>query len=261
MGHRGSLRRPPAALGSRRRPVGQRGWRPTRPPSCACSMARIRRWLTSDWRWVTSWSHEAIADPALASLINVLMREEAARSFEPAPGQDLEAYADLLLARFANRARPHRLRQIAMDGSQKIPQRWLDTLRSCASPGPVLCGAAAGAWRLDRLRARRPRSPSRIRPRRSWPRCGANTAWRASPGPCSAPAAVSRSGGASAAELATLTSGLQGVPADLAAHVFQFHALGLMHHGAHEEERHQGGGGIEAVGDHQAQMRRPSSGS
>ncbi|HEV2700731.1 MAG TPA: mannitol dehydrogenase family protein [Steroidobacteraceae bacterium] len=91
---------------------------------------------------------EAIADPALAALINRLMREEAARSFEPAPGQDLEAYADQLLARFANRARPHRLRQIAMDGSQKIPQRWLDTLRIAQSQGRR-CEAllqALGAW-------------------------------------------------------------------------------------------------------------------
>ena len=91
---------------------------------------------------------QAIADPALAALINRLMREEAASSFEPAPGQDLQAYADLLLARFANRARPHRLRQIATDGSQKIPQRWLQTLRSMQSRGqrcPALL-QALGAW-------------------------------------------------------------------------------------------------------------------
>ena len=77
--------------------------------------------------------HQAIAEPALARLINLLMREEAAHSFTPAPEQDLERYADQLLARFANHARPHRLRQIAMDGSQKIPQRWLDTLRIAQS--------------------------------------------------------------------------------------------------------------------------------
>jgi fructuronate reductase len=91
---------------------------------------------------------QAIADPPLAALINVLMREEAARSFTPAPEQDLDTYADLLLARFANVARPHRLRQIAMDGSQKIPQRWLDTLRIAQSQGRR-CEAllqALGAW-------------------------------------------------------------------------------------------------------------------
>jgi fructuronate reductase len=92
--------------------------------------------------------HQAIADTTLGLLVNTLMRDEAARSFEPAPEQDLDAYADLLLARFLNRARPHRLQQIAMDGSQKIPQRWLDTLRSAQSQGrrcPALL-QALGAW-------------------------------------------------------------------------------------------------------------------
>ncbi len=42
-------------------------------------------------------------------------------------GQDLEAYADKLRQRFADPALNHRLTQIAMDGTQKIPQRWLDT--------------------------------------------------------------------------------------------------------------------------------------
>jgi fructuronate reductase len=91
---------------------------------------------------------EAIADPPLAVLVNQLMRAEAAPSFEPAPEQDLNAYADQLLARFANRARPHRLRQIAMDGSQKIPQRWLETLRDARLQGrrcPALLQALA-AW-------------------------------------------------------------------------------------------------------------------
>src|SRR3546814_4271728 len=56
------------------------------------------------------------------------MREEAAPTIDVAPGQDLAAYANALLDRFANPALDHRLIQIAMDGSQKIPQRWLETL-------------------------------------------------------------------------------------------------------------------------------------
>ena len=71
---------------------------------------------------------QAIADPALRPLVEQLMRQEAATSFEPAEGQDRDAYADALLARFANPALKHRLAQIAMDGSQKIPQRWLASL-------------------------------------------------------------------------------------------------------------------------------------
>lgn len=91
--------------------------------------------------------HEAIADPDIRPLIERLMHEEAAPTIVAAPGQDLAAYADALLDRFANPALKHRLSQIAMDGSQKLPQRWLETLvenrkmgREC--PG-ILSGIAA----------------------------------------------------------------------------------------------------------------------
>lgn len=92
--------------------------------------------------------HQAIDDPALRPLIERLMRQEAATSFIPGPGQDLAAYADALLARFANPALNHRLAQIAMDGSQKIPQRWLATLAAHQDRGqscPAIL-AAMGAW-------------------------------------------------------------------------------------------------------------------
>jgi fructuronate reductase len=72
--------------------------------------------------------HQAIADSDICPVIDRLMRDEAAPTIDAAPGQDLAAYADALLGRFANPALHHRLIQIAMDGSQKIPQRWLETL-------------------------------------------------------------------------------------------------------------------------------------
>ena len=72
--------------------------------------------------------HEAIGDPELAALIDRLMRDEAAVTLAPGMGIDRDTYADALVARFANAALPHRLIQIAMDGSQKIPQRWLEPL-------------------------------------------------------------------------------------------------------------------------------------
>jgi fructuronate reductase len=91
--------------------------------------------------------HQAIGDAALAPQIDRLMRQEAAISLTPAPGQDLSAYADALIERFKNPALNHRLVQIAMDGSQKIPQRWLETLsfhqkhdRQCPA---ILAGIAA----------------------------------------------------------------------------------------------------------------------
>ncbi|MFC4296355.1 mannitol dehydrogenase family protein [Novosphingobium tardum] len=92
--------------------------------------------------------HEAVADPGLRILIERLMREEALPTLSAAPGQDLSAYIDALLARFANPALEHRLIQIAMDGSQKIPQRWLATLADNQRRGracPALLAALA-AW-------------------------------------------------------------------------------------------------------------------
>jgi fructuronate reductase len=91
---------------------------------------------------------QAVGDPALRSLVEQLMRREAATSFAPAAEQDLERYADALIARFANPALKHRLAQIAMDGSQKIPQRWLAGLAVHQARGE-LCEAiltALAAW-------------------------------------------------------------------------------------------------------------------
>ena len=92
--------------------------------------------------------HEAVADPHLRHLAEQLMRREAAPTITPAPGQDLAAYADALIARFANPSLNHRLIQIAMDGSQKIPQRWLETLAARPAQGHD-CPAireGIGAW-------------------------------------------------------------------------------------------------------------------
>lgn len=72
--------------------------------------------------------HEAVADPGLRALAETLMRLEAQPTIAPAPGQDLSSYADRLIDRFADPALRHGLAQIAMDGTQKIPQRWLDTV-------------------------------------------------------------------------------------------------------------------------------------
>ncbi|UVO53389.1 mannitol dehydrogenase family protein [Sphingomonas sp. SUN039] len=99
--------------------------------------------------------HEAIADARLRATVGTIMRTEAAPTIDAAPGQDLTAYADQLIDRFANPALNHRLIQIAMDGSQKVPQRWLDTLawhQERASCCPAILEAVA-AW-IDHLAGR-----------------------------------------------------------------------------------------------------------
>lgn len=65
---------------------------------------------------------QAIADPVMRRLVLAYMRETAA---SVSVDIDLESYCESLLARFSNNTLNHRLAQIAMDGSQKIPQRWL----------------------------------------------------------------------------------------------------------------------------------------
>lgn len=73
--------------------------------------------------------HEAVADADLLHLLQRLMRDELAPTLPAVPGLDTTAYAAALLQRFANPTLRHRLAQIAMDGSQKLPQRLLQPLQ------------------------------------------------------------------------------------------------------------------------------------
>jgi fructuronate reductase len=95
----------------------------------------------------------AVADPALKRFIDRMMRDEIAPTLPALPGLDLDHYRAQLLQRFANPALQHRTRQIAMDGSQKLPQRLLGTVRDrlqTGQPLPLLA-LAVGAW-LNHLR-------------------------------------------------------------------------------------------------------------
>ena len=91
--------------------------------------------------------NEAIADSAIHALIHGLMTEEVASTL-PGHFQDLGAYREALLERFRNPALRHRTWQIAMDGSQKLPQRLLGTIRDRLAHGLPITRAALGvaAW-------------------------------------------------------------------------------------------------------------------
>lgn len=71
--------------------------------------------------------HEFVARPAGARLVEDLW-DEAETTLSPPPGLDIDAYRRALMARFANPALQHLTRQIAMDGSQKLPQRLLEAI-------------------------------------------------------------------------------------------------------------------------------------
>ena len=83
----------------------------------------------------------------MRAYLQQLMRDEIAPTLGAIPGVDLAAYQGQLLVRFANPALAHRTHQIAMDGSQKLPQRWLATARARLAdqqPMPLLALAIAG---------------------------------------------------------------------------------------------------------------------
>ena len=77
------------------------------------------------WRSVD----QAIAVPALRRYLDALLREEVVPTLGAVPGLDLVAYRARMFERFANPALQHATAQIAMDGSQKLPQRLLGTVR------------------------------------------------------------------------------------------------------------------------------------
>ncbi|MFT6091637.1 MAG: fructuronate reductase [Sulfitobacter sp.] len=90
---------------------------------------------------------DTIADPAFATYARVLWTE-ILPAVTPPEGVNLEEYAGALLDRYANPSIRHLTWQIAMDGSQKLPQRLLATLRCNLDNGrasPALCTAVV-AW-------------------------------------------------------------------------------------------------------------------
>jgi len=94
-----------------------------------------------------SFVHEVIAQPEFLAFVRHLMHAELAPTLDPASGLDLVGYQAALLTRFGNSTLKHRLEQIAMDGSQKIPLRVLQPLlvrlregRSCEALTLVVAG-------------------------------------------------------------------------------------------------------------------------
>lgn len=87
---------------------------------------------------------QAIRDDGLRTFVEQMMTEEIAPTLQR-PG--LAEYRDELVSRFRNPALKHKLQQIAMDGSQKLPQRLLGTIRARLDQGlssERLCFAIAG---------------------------------------------------------------------------------------------------------------------
>jgi fructuronate reductase len=91
---------------------------------------------------------ETVADAPFASYLSYLWDVEIIPSFTPPENTDLHAYAGELLRRYENRAIRHRTWQIAMDGSQKLPQRLLGTVSDNLANGRPIRGLtlAIAGW-------------------------------------------------------------------------------------------------------------------
>jgi fructuronate reductase len=85
---------------------------------------------------------QASADPELAKLVEHLMTDEVIPTLEAPPKVDLAAYGAQVRERFRNPALPHRTKQVAMDGSQKLPQRFLATVRERLAAGKSIAHLA-----------------------------------------------------------------------------------------------------------------------
>jgi fructuronate reductase len=91
---------------------------------------------------------QAVADPDFAMLCTTLWRDEIIPTLQQPDGEDLPTYCAALLARYRNTAIQHRTWQIAMDGSQKLPQRLLGTIADNLDAGREPTGLilAVAGW-------------------------------------------------------------------------------------------------------------------
>ncbi|MBC6437366.1 MAG: mannitol dehydrogenase family protein [Rhodobacteraceae bacterium] len=90
---------------------------------------------------------EAFGAPRLRAFVQAMWADEIAPHV-PLSAAAAEHYTRALAARFDNPTLRHQTAQIAMDGSQKVPQRLLATIRDCRGAGrahPRLTAAVA-AW-------------------------------------------------------------------------------------------------------------------
>jgi fructuronate reductase len=97
---------------------------------------------------------DAMAEPLLARFLRDLWDQDLLPGIPSVPGMDLSAYTRQLENRFRNRAMRHRLQQIAMDGSQKLPQRLLLPALERVRQGhrPARIALTVAAWMRFLLR-------------------------------------------------------------------------------------------------------------
>jgi fructuronate reductase len=92
--------------------------------------------------------HDVLQNDKYVKFVRYMMEQEISPSTPQPDGMQHAAYIDQLLGRFSNTSLKHRTWQIAMDGSQKLPQRLLNTVRAQLARGGPIAGLtlAVAAW-------------------------------------------------------------------------------------------------------------------
>jgi fructuronate reductase len=90
----------------------------------------------------------AVELPGMRTVMRRFVAEDVAPGLTPPDGVDVVAYGDECVGRFADPALGHRTVQVAMDGSQKLPQRVLETVaaRRAAGAMPRWGALIIAAW-------------------------------------------------------------------------------------------------------------------
>ena len=83
---------------------------------------------------------QVMTDKDISAFVKELMAVDLIPTLHIPETFDIYAYSDQLLTRLANPALNHRCSQIAMDGCEKISQRWLPTFQAAPNAG-FLCKA------------------------------------------------------------------------------------------------------------------------
>ena len=91
---------------------------------------------------------EAMSDDVIAAAVRSLMCDDVLPTLLPPDGLDPDDYARQTIARFADPAIRHLTTQVAMDGTQKLPNRVLGTIRDRLATGalPEAATMVVAAW-------------------------------------------------------------------------------------------------------------------
>ena len=102
--------------------------------------------------YLSGFTHmsDVLADPLYERFASLLLERNIAPTVDCPAGVDLMDYQSSVLRRFSNPMLHHRCHQIAMDGSQKLPQRLLNTLRDQWQQQGSTCGLSLSlaAWMI-----------------------------------------------------------------------------------------------------------------